>query len=136
MLRSGVAGTLLGALDYAYAELRGLHVPKDCSFGGQLTGSYLYQSFSDQLLQMRGAQRSQTDIDQETTLLRDMTCTKLISQQRDTWIEKWRDFSREDACELVLRNDGWYYVSCAARTPALIFDDDTYSPGGRRRRNQ
>ena len=119
-----------------YSELRAYHEPKDCGFGSTLTGSCLYQSFADQLLRLRGASRSQQDIDIEAGCLRDITCSKLMSEPRDAWIEKWHGFSREDACELVLRNDGWtastpfadeigHYVSCAAGFPALVFDDDS-----------
>jgi hypothetical protein len=114
-----------------YSQLRGTVVPKECG----AEGACLYQSFSDQLLALRGEPRTQRHIDVETARVRDITCTYIMAQPSKDWIQ-WGDLTREAACELVLRNDGWtaatpfadhicYYVCLALASPVLIFDDDT-----------
>ena len=95
----------------------------------------MYQSISDQLLALRGEPRTQKHIDVETARVRDITCACVMAQPSKDW-SQWGDLTREAACELVLRNDGWtaatpfadhicYYVCLALAMPALIFDDDT-----------
>ncbi len=70
-----------------------------------------------------------------TASVRDITCACVMAEPNKDW-SQWGDLTREAACELVLRNDGWtaatpfadpicYYVCLVLAMPALIFDDDT-----------
>ena len=67
----------------------------------------MWKSFAKQLLLLLGLPCTQADIDREAGRLRDLVSTYILALDEHAWHDKWGDLTRQNACVLVLSNDGW-----------------------------